>query len=288
MALIDREDSELCLSAQADLLSISRSSVYYKAVEPSPREVGIKHRIDEIYTAYPFYGSRRITQQLRREGQIIDRETIRHYMPGMGISAIYPGPNTSKGRLEHCIYPYLLRHIRAGYPNHVWGIDLTYLRMEGGWMYLVAVIDWYSRYVVSWEMDQKMEITFVIEAVERALKPAAPVIWNSDQGSHFTSPQYIERLKGAVVSISMDGKGRAIDNIFTERFWRSLKYEEVYLHSYTSPKEARQGISRYMEFYNQERLHQALNYRTPFEVYHDLSSILEEAAKEEKKGALHT
>lgn len=155
-------------------------------------------------------------------------------------------------------------------------------------MYLVAVIDWYSRFVVSWELDQTMEMAFVMEAVEKALRQARPVIWNSDQGSHFTSAQYIERLAGAAVQISMDGKGRAIDNIFTERFWRSLKYEEVYLHSYTSVKETRHGINRYMEFYNHERVHQALAYRTPAEVYYDDSNIKEQAAKEEKKGACHT
>ena len=212
---------------QADLLSISRSSLYYTAVPPSPREVAVKHRIDEIYTARPFYGSRRIAEQLRREGEVIKRETVRQYMREMGISGICPGPNTSKRRLEHQIYPYLLRHTQASHPNHVWGIDLTYIRLLDGWMYLVAVLDWYSRYVVSWELDQTMEIAFVMQAVDKALQHSTPVIWNSDQGSHFTSPQYIERLKGAGVQISMDGKGRALDNIFTERFWRSIKYEEA-------------------------------------------------------------
>jgi putative transposase len=267
---------------------MSRSSLYYTAVEPSPIEVAVRHRIDEIYTARPFYGSRRITAQLRREGQRIKRETVRRYMREMGIAGICPGPHTSKRSLDHRIYPYLLRHTRASYPNHVWGIDLTYIRLVGGWMYLVAVIDWYSRYVVRWELDQTMEVAFVIEAVEKALQQATPVIWNSDQGSHFTSAQYIERLEGAGIQISMDGKGRALDNIFTERFWRSIKYEEVYLHAYTSPKEARQGISRYMDFYNHERLHQALAYRTPAEVYHDIIDVTEQAAKEERKGACHT
>ena len=286
--MIEREVSELSLTMQADLLSLSRSSLYYKPVPPSPEEVVVKHRIDEIYTERPFYGSRRITAQLRREGQRIKRETVRQYMREMGIAGICPGPNTSKRSLAHRIYPYLLRDTTAGYPNHVWGIDLTYIRLEGGWMYLVAVIDWYSRYIVSWELDSTMEIAFVITAVEKALRQATPVIWNSDQGSHFTSAQYIERLEGAGISISMDGRGRAIDNIFTERFWRSLKYEEVYLHSYTAPKEARQGIGRYMEFYNHERLHQALAYRTPAEVYRDINNVTKQATKEEKKGACHT
>ena len=288
MALIERAESELPISVQAELLSISRSSLYYRPASPSAGEVAVKHRIDEIYTERPFYGSRRITEQLRREGRRIKRETVRQYMREMGIAGICPGPNTSKRRLDHRVYPYLLRDTRAGYPNHVWGIDLTYIRLVGGWMYLVAVIDWYSRFVVSWGLDQTMEIAFVMEAVDNALRQARPVIWNSDQGSHFTSAQYIERLEGAQVQISMDGRGRAIDNIFTERFWRSLKYEEVYLHSYTSPKETRHGISRYMEFYNHERVHQALAYRTPAEVYHDINNVTAQTAKEEKKGACHT
>ncbi len=267
---------------------MSRSSLYYTAVEPSPIEVAVRHRIDEIYTERPFYGSRRITAQLRREGQRIKRETVGRYMREMGLAGICPGPNISKRGLDHRIYPYLLRHTRASYPNHVWGIDLTYIRLVGGWMYLVAVIDWYSRYVVSWELDSRMEMAFVISAVEQALQHATPVIWNSDQGAHFTSAQYIERLEGAGCRISMDGKGRALDNIFTERFWRSLKYEEVYLHSYTSVREARQGINRYMEFYNHERVHQALAYRTPVEVYRDINNVTEQAPKEEKKGACHT
>ncbi len=209
-------------------------------------------------------------------------------MREMGIYGISPGPNLSKRNLEHRLYPYLLRHTRASYPNHVWGIDITYIRLDDGWMYLVAVLDWYSRFVVSWELDQSLEIAFVMEAVERALVQATPLIWNSDQGSHFTSPLYIERLEQAGVQISMDGKGRALDNIFTERFWRSIKYEEIYLHAYASPKQARQGISHYMKFYNHERLHQALAYRTPAEVYSDINNVTKQAAKEEKKGASHT
>lgn len=276
------------MSVQAQLLGLSRASLYYAKVCPSDEEIRLKHRIDEIYTQYPFYGSRRITVQLRREKRVINRKTVQRYMREMGIYGICPGPNLSKRSLEHRLYPYLLRHTKASHPNHVWGIDITYIRLEGGWMYLVAVLDWYSRFVVSWELDQKMEIAFVMEAVERALVQATPLIWNSDQGSHFTSPLYLERLEQAGVSISMDGKGRALDNIFTERFWRSIKYEEVYLHAYASPKQARQGISHYMKFYNHERPHQALAYRTPAEVYRDLNNVTKQAAKEEKKGASHT
>lgn len=227
----------------------------------------IKHRIDEIYTEIPFYGSRKITGQLRREGILTCRETVRQYMSEMGLQAIYPQPNLSLRRQEDKVYPYLLQNVTASYPNHIWGIDITYIRLRAGWLYLVAVLDWYSRYVVSWQLDDTLEMPFVLAAVDQALAQAKPLIWNSDQGSHFTSPQYTRRLLDADVQISMDGKGRAIDNIFTERFWRSLKYEEVYLHDYESPRQARHGLAAYLTFYNQKRLHQSLDYQTPAEVY---------------------
>ena len=189
-------------------------------------------------------------------------------MQEMGIAGICPGPNLSRRNQEHQVYPYLLRGLSITAPNHVWGIDITYIRLHRGWMYLVAIIDWYSRYVLSWELDQSLELAFVLAAVRQALAQATPAIMNSDQGSHFTSPAYIDLLRCAGVQISMDGKGRATDNIFTERLWRSLKYEEVYLHEYTSPRAAREGIDKYLNFYNTQRPHQALNYLTPAEVYH--------------------
>ncbi len=267
MALIDRADGELPLVAQAELLGLSRASLYYKRVPPSAQEIAIKHRIDELYTAHPFYGSRRLTVCLQREGLRINRKAVQRYMREMGIVAIYPSPNLSQRALAHRVYPYLLRGVRAAEPDHIWGIDITYVRLVGGWLYLVAVLDWYSRYVISWEVSDSLEIEFVLAAVDGALRRSKPSIWNSDQGSHFTSPQYIERLQEASVQISMDGKGRALDNIFTERLWRTIKYEEIYLHDYTTPRIARQGLTRYIEFYNHERPHQALNYRTPAEVY---------------------
>nr|WP_244422472.1 IS3 family transposase [Ktedonobacter racemifer] len=187
---------------QADLLSVSRSSLYYQPRLPSEEEVRIKHRIDEIYTQYPFYGSRRIAVQLKQEGIQINRKTVAKYMREMGIAAIYPGPNLSRRSQQERVYPYLLRHVTCKYPNHVWGVDITYIRMHKGWMYLVAVLDWYSRYVLSWELDQTLEMPFVLSAVEYALKQAVPVICNSDQGSHFTSPQYCDLLLQANVQIS--------------------------------------------------------------------------------------
>jgi len=265
--MLEWESGEISLVEQAALLGISRSSLYYKPVEPSEQEITIKRRIDEIYTRSPFYGSRRITAALCREGLSISRPTIQHYMREMCIAGIAPGPNTSQPHPAHKTYPYLLRGLKIDRPNQVWGIDITYIRLRAGWMYLVAVLDWFSRYVVAWQLDQTLEMPFVLLTVEQALALGRPGIWNSDQGSHFTSPQYIQKLLDAQVQVSMDGRGRAMDNIFTERLWRSVKYEEVYLHDYDSPREARQGLEKYMDFYNFERLHQSLDYRTPEEVH---------------------
>jgi putative transposase len=265
--MVEREGCDIPLTHQVELLSISRSSLYYQPQEPSSEEIAIKHRIDEIYTQYPFYGSRRIAEQMKREGVLINRKAVQRHMREMGIVAIYPGPNLSRRQHKESVFPYLLRNLTILAPNHVWGIDITYIRLQKGWMYLVAVLDWYSRYVVSWELDQTLEMPFVVSVVENALSTAVPVIWNSDQGGHFTSQQYLQLLQNAHVKISMDSKGRALDNIFTERLWRTVKYEEVYLHDYTSPKEARQQLAHYFQFYNHKRLHQALDYRTPAEVY---------------------
>jgi putative transposase len=239
-------------------------------VPPSAEEIALKHRIDEIYTQHPFYGSRKMVVVLRPEFTV-NRKAVQRHMREMGIAGIVPGPNLSKRRTDHPIYPYLLRNLKVTRPNQVWGIDTlrAYIRLRAGWLYLVAVLDWFSRYVVSWELDQTLEMPFVVAAVQRALTQATPEIWNSDQASHFTSPQYTDLLHAAQVQISMDGRGRALDNIFVERLWRSVKYEEVYLYDYSTPREARQGLTRYFEFYDHERPHQALNYRTPAEVYFD-------------------
>lgn len=267
LALVEWEAVELAVSVQAELLSLSRSSLYYQPVLPSAEEVAIKHRIDEIYTACPFYGSRRITAQLQCEGTVINRKTVQRHMREMGIVGVAPGPNLSQRRKEHTVYPYLLRGVAINHPNHVWGIDITYIRLQKHWMYLVAVLDWHSRYVVSWRLAHTLDIEFVLECIDAALAVNCPRIWNSDQGSHFTSPQYTERLLAAGVQISMDGKGRALDNILTERLWRTIKYEEVYLHEYITPRDARQGLTNYLDFYNHRRLHQSLGYRTPAELY---------------------
>lgn len=280
--MIDRTDRALSLSAQAELLNISRASLYYTRRGASPKELRLKHRIDELYTHYPFYGSRRIHRQLQREGEVVGENTVAKYMRQMGIRAIYPGPNLSKRAKNAAIHPYLLRNVTAGYPNHVWGIDMTYIRLQRGWLYLVAVIDWYSRFIVGWELDDTLELPFVLRTVDRALAQATPTIWNSDQGSQFTSPHYLDRLKAAGVQISMDGKGRAIDNIFTERLWRTIKYEEVYLKDYETPRQARQSLADYIQFYNYQRLHQSLDYLTPAEVYFNNHLLTIIPAKGEK------
>lgn len=271
--MVERGEAELSLKEQAALLTLSRSSLYYTPRPPSLAEIEVKHRIDAIYTQSPFYGSRRIAVTLREEGRIIGRNTVAAYMQEMGLQAVYPKPNLSAPNQANRIYPYLLRGLRAARPNHIWGIDITYIRLQGGWMYLVAILDWHSRYVVSWELDQTLEMPFVLACVDNALAGAAPAIFNSDQGSHFTSPQYIERLLAKQVAVSMDGRGRALDNIFTERLWRTVKYEEVYLHDYQTPKEARQNLSRYVRFYNEKRPHQSLGYKTPASVYFGISQI---------------
>jgi putative transposase len=264
--MLDKGHPELSLKVQAKLLGIGYSSLFYQAAPPSERELAIKRRMDEIYTAYPFYGSRKIALVLRSEFGV-SRPTVQAYMREMGISAIVPGPNTSQPAPQHPIYPYLLRNVIAERPNHIWSIDIAYIRLAQGWLYLTAVLDWYSRYVVSWALSQTLEMDFVLSAVDNALLQAKPEIWNSDQGSHFTSPKYLERLQRENIQISMDGRGRAQDNIFTERLWRTIKYEEVYLHDYASPKEAYRQLADYLRFYNFERPHQALDYLTPAQVH---------------------
>lgn len=204
---------------------------------------------------------------MNREGDRIHKNTVRRYMREMGLMAIFPGPNLSKRDLEHRIYPYLLRKLQIAQPDQVWSVDITYIRMTHGWMYLYAIMDWYSRYIVDWQLDQSLEIGFVLETMKRALARRKPGIINSDQGSHFTSPQYIDLLKDNQVRISMDGKGRAKDNIVIERFWRSLKYNEVYINDYISPRETRRGVENYIRLHNHYLPHQSLQDYTPAAVY---------------------
>ena len=226
------------------------------------------HQIDQIYTACPFYGVRRITQQLKRNGLRVNHKRVHRLMRLMGIQAIYPKPNLSQPNKQHQVYPYLLKGLTIKEPNQVWGVDITYIRLNKSWLYLVAILDWFSRYVLSWRLSDNLMVGFCLEALTRALVKAIPDIHNSDQGVQFTSEPYLNLLKSKPsIRISMDGRGRAFDNIFNERLWRTIKYEEVYLRDYQSAKEAQQSLDDYVNFYNHKRLHSSLNYKTPAEVY---------------------
>lgn len=266
---INKTESVVPLYRQAELLGIGRASLYYQPKSISDKTLLIMNAIDEVYTARPFYGSRRIAKDVTEMiGEIINRKRTQRLMREMGIEAIYQKPNLSKRDMTHPIYPYLLRGVTASHPNHIWGTDITYIRMHKGFLYLVAYMDWYSRFILSYRLSTSLEIEFVLEAAKEALANyGVPEIENSDQGTHYTSPQHVELFDSRGVKISMDGRGRAMDNIFTERFWRSLKYEEVYLKDYATVLEARENIERYINFYNYERKHQSHNYKTPAEIY---------------------
>jgi len=260
--------TEVPVTRQAQLLQLSRSSVYYEARPISDRDLALMRRIDELHLQLPYYGARKLAAQLRREGHEVGRRHITTLMRRMGIEALYRKPRTSIPAREAAIYPYLLSGLVIERPNQVWASDITYLPMAHGFMYLVAILDVASRKVLSFRLSNTLTAEFCVEALEEAmLKFGRPEIFNTDQGSQFTSEEWIKVLKNAGVAISMDGKGRWIDNVFIERLWRSVKYEEVYLHAYTNGTEARSGLTRYFSSYNAVRLHQCLEYHTPDEVY---------------------
>lgn len=268
--MVDFQDETFPVSTQAQMLSLNRSSLYYKPRPSSERDLQLNRLIDITYTKHPEFGYRRITAWLDTYyGFQTDGKTVLARMQEMGIQAVYPRQDTSRPNPANKIYPYRLKNIKASYPDHVWSIDITYIPIQKSWLYLTAIIDWYSRYILAWEINDTLEITFVLDACKKALGQSKPVIMNSDQGSHFTSPKYTELFQTAGSLISMDHRGRAYDNIFIERFWRSLKYEDIYLKDYGYPREARKGIFQYMEYYNNERLHQSLDYRTPSALYFD-------------------
>jgi putative transposase len=253
-------------------LQIPRSSFYYKYKGLDKIDLEVMNWIDEIYTDRPFYGSRRIRIELKRKHAIIvNRKYVRRLMQIMGIAGICPKRNLSKANLADKKYPYLLKDLKIVNPNQVWGIDITYIRLKTGWIYLVAIIDWFSRYVVAWEVSTTLEISFCLDTLKSALTKAKPMIVNSDQGSHFTSEQFTSLVLVSGSEMSMDSKGRALDNIFTERFWRSLKYEDIYLKEYETVTLAKAGIAEYINFYNTDRPHQSLKYKTPAEIYFNLT-----------------
>jgi putative transposase len=265
--MIDR-GAEVAVKRQAELLELSRSSVYYVARPLSERDLRLMRRLDELHLELPYYGSRKLAKALRREGHTVGRRHVTTLMRRMGIEALYRRPRTSIPAREATIYPYLLSGLAIERPNQVWASDITYLPMAHGFMYLVAILDVASRKVLAFRLSNTLTADFCIEALEEAMsKFGVPEIFNTDQGSQFTSEEWTVRLRDAGVAISMDGKGRWIDNVFIERLWRSVKYEEVYLHAYANGTEARTSLTRYFSTYNTVRLHQCLEYRTPDEVY---------------------
>lgn len=274
---IEPKHPTLSLVAQCDLLGLPRSTWYDRWAGPSPLNLELMRRLDEEYTAHPFYGSRRMTAVLCRSGYAVNRKRVMRLMRQMGLAAIYPKPTLSCPNVAHRLYPYLLRGVTITHPDQVWSTDITYLRLRTGFVYLVAILDWYSRKVLAWRLSNTLETRFCLDCLEDALWVSQPLIFNSDQGAQFTSIAFINRLARTGIRISMDGRGRAHDNIFVERLWRSVKYEEVYPHDYDTLDDAYHGLHRYFAFYNHQRPHQALNYRTPAEVYADraltLSSI---------------
>lgn len=259
--------SEISIRRRCELLGLNRSTLYYEAKSPEIDDIDLLNVIRDIWQRYPFYGYRRITQELRGNGANVNRKRVQRLMVLAGIKAIYPGPNTSRRNKLHAIHPYLLRGIEIACPNQVWMVDITYLRMPQGFMYLVALIDVYSRYVVGWTLSNTLETESCVEAVKKALITARPAIVNSDQGCQFTSDEWVNLMHAEGIKISMTGKGRCLDNVYIERFWRSFKREEFYLNEYGSVKELRGAIATYIEFYNHKRWHQSLGYGRPAEVY---------------------
>lgn len=267
-ALIEPAHPQLSIRRQCALLGLARSTLYDQPLGASAENLQLMRVLDEQYTTTPFYGLRRMTAWLRGQGYTVNRKRVARLMRVMGLEALYPKPRLSQPAAGQMIYPYLLRGVTVERLNQVWSADLTYIRLQGGFVYLVAVMDWFSRYVLSWAISITMDTAFCVEALDQALGQGHPEIFNTDQGVQFTSQAFTARLKEGGIRISMDGRGRALDNVFVERLWRTVKYEEVYLRDYQTVWEARHGLARYFVFYNEERLHQALGYRPPAAVYH--------------------
>ena len=269
-AMIDRGHKQLSLVRQCTLLNISRASVYYRPVSTRAEDLELMARMDRQYLKTPFYGSRRMKAWLLAEGYLVSRSKVRRLMRLMGLEAIYRRPNTSKPAPGHRVYPYLLKGVDVKGVNRVdqvWAADITYIPMAQGFLYLVAIMDWHSRHVLAWKLSNTMDTDFCVTALEAALGKGRPEVFNTDQGAQFTSDAFTQTLQERGIRVSMDGKGRYLDNIFVERLWRSIKYEEVYLKAYQTVAEARVGINAYLEFYNRRRPHQSLGYRTPAQVY---------------------
>ena len=266
--MIHPSHSDLGIAGQCRLLNISRSSFYYKKKPVKPEDLKLMRLIDEQYLKTPCWGSRSMRNHLRRLGYKVNRKRVQRLMRIMGIEAIYPKPRTSRPHPQHRVYPYLLRDLTVDRPNQVWAADITYVPMNRGYMYLVAVMDWFSRFVIAWELSNTLDGLFCLQALDRALQEGQPEIFNTDQGVQFTALAFQGTLESAGIRISMDGRGRALDNVFVERLWRSVKYEDVYLRDYETVPALHQGLKRYFTFYNSERPHQSLGYLTPAEVHY--------------------
>jgi putative transposase len=276
--MIEPERRKITISRQCELLELSRASYYYESNRDNSYNELIMNLIDEQFTKTPFYGVPRITESLRIKGHQVNQKRIRRLMRQMGLEAIYPKKNLSKAHPDHKKYPYLLKDVVIDHPDQVWSTDITYIRLQHGFVYLVAIMDWHSRYVLAWDISTTMDIAFCTRTLENALKISKPEIFNSDQGSQFTSNDFTGILGREGISISMDGRGRAYDNIFVERLWRSVKYEEVYLHQYLTVSEARKCLDKYFMFYNAERIHESLGYKTPYEIY--FKELLKQQSKQ--------
>jgi putative transposase len=262
----------LSIRRQCELLGLSRASLYYASAGEGAEDLAMMGRIDREYTERPFYGSRRMTAVLRSDGYAVNRKRVRRLMGVMGLEAIYAKPRTTVAGRGHRVYPYLLRGVSIDRADQVWSADITYIPMVGGFMYLAATIDWYSRYVVSWRLSNTLDGTFCTEMLDAALATGRPEVFNTDQGVQFTADGFTSRLATAGVAISMDGRGRCLDNVFVERLWRSVKYEDVYLRGYETVPELERGLAAYFRFYNEGRFHQSLGYRTPAQVYRRIGS----------------
>jgi putative transposase len=257
------------VSQQCELLGLSRSSYYYEPATETPANLALMALIDEEYTAHPFLGSRRMTTWLRGEGHAVNRKRVQRLMRRMGLEAVYPKPRLSVCGAGHKVYPYLLRNVTVARADQVWSTDITYIPMPNGFMYLTAVLDWHSRYVLSWRLSNTLDADFCLEALEDALSQGCPEVFNTDQGVQYTSASYTSRLEAAGAKVSMDGKGRCLDNVFVERLWRTVKYEEIYLWRHETVPALQSGLTRYFGYYNRQRRHQSLDNRTPAEVYRE-------------------
>lgn len=265
--MIEPGHPQLSVRRQCDLLGLSRSSLYYQPAAETPENLRLMRLLDQEYTAHPFLGSRRLTQWLIEQGEMVNRKRVQRLLRLMGLEAIYPKPKLSAARAGHRIYPYLLRSVSIQRPDQVWSTDITYVPLASGFMYLAAVIDWYSRYVVAWRLSNTLDGSFCLDMLDEALSGRKPQVFNTDQGVQFTAQAWTQRLESAGVAVSMDGRGRCLDNVFVERLWRSVKYEDIYLRGYETVPQLQQGLGRYFPYYNEERFHQSLDYRTPATVY---------------------